>query len=120
MAEPHVQRLLPLHPKDYLILFALVAEDRHGYGLVKDVEHLSGGTVRMDPANLYRSLRRMVRDGLVEETRRPAADPSDARRRYYHLTDLGERVVTAEAERLDRLAAAARAKRLIPRSESAR
>lgn len=117
----NIRSKLPLHPKDYLILFALEAGERHGYGLVKDVEQLSGGTVRIDPANLYRSLRRLERDELVEECEGGDGGDGveDERRRYYRLTGLGLRVVAAEAARLARLADAARARRLIPRSEGA-
>ncbi len=118
MPEPNVQSMLPLSPRDFLILFALVDGERHGYGLVKDVERHSDGTVRIDPANLYRSLKRLMRQGLVEESgRRPAPELDDERRRYYEITDLGGRVLTAEAVRLERLAQAAKAKKLIPQSE---
>jgi DNA-binding PadR family transcriptional regulator len=107
--------LIPLNPRDYLILFALVGEDRHGYGIVKEVEAGSRGGVRLDPANLYRSLKRMTADGLVEEAERPtgADDPSD-RRKYYRITPLGRKVVELEARRLADLTAAARAIELIP------
>lgn len=111
--------MLPLTPRDYLILFALLEEERHGYGLVKDVARLSEGAVRIDPANLYRSLQRMVKHGWVEESsRRPDPERDDERRRYYRISELGRHVLTAEATRLDRLARAARAKNLIPRSET--
>ncbi len=119
--DERIAAMLPLSPRDYLILFALVDGDRHGYGLVKDVERLSEGAVRIDPANLYRSLRRMVKAGLVVESeRRLAALGDDERRRYYRNSELGTRVVAAEAARLNKLAQAARAKKLIPRSEGAR
>lgn len=115
------ESMLPLTSRDYLILFALVDEDRHGYGLVKDVAALSDGAVQIDPANLYRSLKRLGGQGLVEASpRRPDPESDDERRRYYRITRLGERVLAAEAARLDRLAQAARAKKLIPRSETAR
>ncbi len=121
MHPQSLESMLPLTPRDYLILFALLDEERHGYGLVKDVARLSDGAVRIDPANLYRCLRRMVRQGLVEESsRRPDPDRDDERRRYYRITGLGRRVLAAEASRLDRLAQAARAKKLIPQSETAR
>ena len=104
---------LPLHPKDFLILLALAAGDRHGYGLILDLEDLSDGRIRIDPANLYRSIKKLVRDGLVVDAgRRPAED--DQRRRYYAITAEGRRVATAEASRLERLTAVARSRQLIP------
>lgn len=108
--------LLPLNPRDYLILFALVEGELHGYGLVKAVEQESGGDVTMDPANLYRSLKRLTRDGLVTESEEADVE----RRRYYRLTDFGRRVVAAEAARLTRLARSAEAKRLVPTSQATR
>lgn len=111
--------MLPLTPRDYLILFALLDEERHGYGLVKDVASLSDGAVRIDPANLYRSLQRMRKQGWVEESsRRPDPERDDVRRRYYRITEFGRQVLAAEAVRLDRLARAARAKKLIPHSQT--
>lgn len=109
---------LPLHPRDYLILFTLVGGERHGYGIVKDVERESEGEVTLDPANLYRSLRRLIRDGLVRELdRRPAAEADGERRRFFAMTDLGREVLRLEALRLTRLAEAARSRGLVPRRE---
>ena len=108
------EALLPLNPRDYLILFSLVTGERHGYGIVKEVERESRGKVQLDPANLYRSVKRLIRDGLVVEAdRRPAAEVDNERRRYYAITDFGHRVVTLEAARLAELADAARASNLI-------
>ncbi len=113
-----VESQVPMNPRDFLILFSLVDQERHGYGLVKEVERQSEGEVRLDPANLYRSLKRMIKHGLVEESeRKPAADSHDERRRYYAITGFGRQVVTREAARLDKLAAAVRARNLVPESE---
>jgi DNA-binding PadR family transcriptional regulator len=120
MRDRDPKDLLPLHPRDFLILFALVDGDQHGYALVKRVEEESDGEVRMDPANLYRSLRRLERDGLVKELPVRTRDADADRRRMYRLTDFGRRVVAAEAVRVRRLARAAEAKRLIPGQERAR
>lgn len=109
---------LPLAPRDFLILLALAAGQRHGYGLVKDIEELSDGTVRMDPANLYRSLKRLVQAGLVLDLGRRQVELEE-RRRYYGLSDQGRQLAAAEAARVDRLAAVARARRLLPGTESA-
>jgi len=109
---------LPLNPRDYLILFTLLSGERHGYGIVKEVERESRGEVALDPANLYRSLRRLIRDGLVREAgRRSAAHAPGERRRFYDITEAGRQVVTLEAARLARLAESARSKGLLPRRE---
>ena len=108
------QSFLPLNPREFLLLFALVDGDLHGYGLVKAVEQQTDGQVRMDPANLYRCIKRLMRDELVQHVgKRTSADSNDERRRYYGITPLGKEVVKAEAERLDKMAAAARARNLI-------
>jgi DNA-binding PadR family transcriptional regulator len=108
----HVASLLPLQPRDYLILFALVDGPLHGHGILKSLESESGG-VLFDPANLYRSLRKLDRDGLVVETSGDGTDAAGPTRRFYRLTNLGRAVVTAEAERLARLADSARARKLV-------
>ena len=111
--------MIPLNPRDYLVLFSLVGEERHGYGIVKDVERESGGAVRIDPANLYRMIKRMISTGVVEEAdEKPATEAGHERRRYYRVTTLGREVVTLEAARLAELTAAARSRRLIPETES--
>ena len=113
------ESLIPLNPREYLVLFALATDDRHGYGIVKDVERQSSGRVRIDPANLYRAIKRMIATGLVEEAEaRPTDEVGEQRRRYYKITPLGREVVRLEATRLAELTAAARSRRLIPEAES--
>ena len=103
------ESLLPLHPRDYLILFSLTGGERHGYGIVKDVEAESDGGVKLDPANLYRSLRRLERDALIARY----ANDGGGRRQPFGLTDLGQQALSAEAQRLVLLADAARARNLV-------
>ena len=108
---------LPVQPRDFLILLALAGGEVHGYGILKEVDEETGGGVRLDPANLYRALKRMMKDGLVSESaKRAAPDLGDARRRYYGLTEVGSRLVVAEAERLRALTDTALARNLIPQS----
>lgn len=91
---------LPLPQAQFHVLVALTDGERHGYAIMQAVEDSSGGIVRMGPATLYGTLKRLVEQGLAEElARRPAGD-DDQRRRYYRLTGLGQRVCTAEANRL--------------------
>ncbi len=93
----------PMKPTTFLILVALGERERHGYGLVKAIESRAPGT-RVEPANLYRTLRAMKRAGLIaESTRRPDPELDDARRRYFRITEKGLRLARAEAERLSKL-----------------
>lgn len=113
--------LLPLNPRDHLILFSLATEERHGYGIVKDVERTSQGQVKLDPANLYRSIKRMLGQGLVEEAApRPSVDADGERRRYYRITPLGLEVVRLEAGRLAALTDEARLRNLLPGREGSK
>jgi DNA-binding PadR family transcriptional regulator len=98
--NPSVLRHIPLQPRDYLILLTLARGERHGYGMIQLVEERTSGAVRLDPANLYRALKRLIKQGLVQDAgRRSAPDARDERRRYYAITNLGRRVVAAEASR---------------------
>src|SRR5262245_48706775 len=108
-----IAALLPLAPRDYLILFALADGPRHGHGLLKSIETESGG-VLLDPANLYRSLRKLERDGLVTEARDPGTTAAGPARRFYKLTKFGRDVFAAEAARLAHLTDVARARKLVP------
>lgn len=98
----------PLQPRDLLVLSALAERALHGYGIIKAVEEDSGPL--LDPGNLYRVLRRMRRDGWVEETAGDDAEPGDEgdRRRVYRLTRAGRAVLREEVERLDGLLARVR------------
>ena len=117
MATTSPLDFIPLNPRDYLVLFSLTDGERHGYGIVKEVEGQSAGDVRMDPSNLYRSLKRLIQKGLVEESEIRGDQDSLERRRFYSLTLLGRKVVEAEASRLSRLTEAARDRRLISDSQ---
>jgi len=100
------RRHLPLKPVELHILLALAEEERHGYGLVQAIAERSDGVVVLEPGNLYRVIRRLLDDGLVEEAaRRRAPDLADERRRYYRITALGGRVLAAEVRRLQALVA---------------
>src|SRR5947199_8531876 len=96
--ERNPEALLPLSPAVFHILLALVDAERHGYGIMQEIAARTEGAVRMGPGTLYGSIKRMLADGLIEESgerRDPALD--DERRRYYRLTSLGQRVVRMEA-----------------------
>lgn len=98
------ERFLPLPSATLHILVALAGGEKHGYAIMRDVEELSDGHVRMGPGTLYGSVKRMLKDGLIEETaERPDPELDDQRRRYYRLTGLGEQVRSAELQRLEAL-----------------
>jgi DNA-binding PadR family transcriptional regulator len=89
------------------ILMAVADEDRHGYGIIQDVLTSTGGKLKLSAGTLYRSIQRMLEQGLLVETRdRPEDD--DERRRYYRITPLGREVAKAEAQRLQQLVRLAR------------
>ena len=108
------QELLPLRPVDFLVLLMLAPKERHGYGVMQDVLEHTGGHIELEAGSLYRTIRRLGAEGLLEESaRRPAADFDDERRRYYRLTAFGRRVVAAEASRLRSLVRIAESARLL-------
>ena len=110
-----VQAMLPLPPATFHILLALTGEVRHGYAIIQDVETRTNGELRMSAGTLYRSVARMVEQGLIAEVakRRTAAD--DERRRYYRITPFGTSVARAEMRRLTDLVRLAQASGLRPR-----
>lgn len=111
--------LLPLTPAVFQILLALADRERHGYGIMLEIENRTDGKVQLGPGTLYGSIKRMIKDHLIiESAERPDPELDDERRRYYRLTDFGRKVAMAEAERLVNLVSVARAKSLIPESET--
>ena len=109
--------LLPLPPATFHILMSLAESERHGYAIIQDVEARTEGELRLSPGTLYRSIQRMLQQGLiVESRRRPPAPLDDARRRYYRITPLGTATARAEMRRLTQLVRLARARGLTPES----
>lgn len=99
-----IGRFVPLPTAPLHILVALTDGEKHGYAIMRDVETISGGAVRMGPGTLYGSIKRMLADGLIEETEeRPDPELDDQRRRYYRLTALGQQVRGSELRRLEAL-----------------
>jgi DNA-binding PadR family transcriptional regulator len=105
---------LPLTPAVFNILLALADGEKHGYGIMLDVEKNTTGLVPMGPGTLYGSIKRMLTAGLITESaERPDPEMDDQRRRYYRLSGNGQRVLRLEAERLASQVAIARAKNLL-------
>jgi DNA-binding PadR family transcriptional regulator len=99
-----LETFLPLKNNWFYILLALAASEQHGYGIMQQVLDRTDQKVRLWPATLYGTLKRLIETGLIEESdERPAPELDDARRRYYRLTQLGRRVLNAERERLQEL-----------------
>lgn len=110
-----IVELLPLPPATFHILIALADGDRHGYAIIQDIATRTNNTVRLSAGTLYRSVQRMLEQGLLDETKeRPAPDEDDERRRYYRLTEFGAAVARAEARRLTDLVKLAQASGFAP------
>jgi DNA-binding PadR family transcriptional regulator len=116
MVDKHeIDELLPLPPATFHILLAVAGEDRHGYAIIQDVAIRTGGELKLSAGTLYRSIQRMLEQGLLVETsERPAPEEDDERRRYYRITPLGTAVAKAEARRLTQLVRMARARGFAP------
>jgi DNA-binding PadR family transcriptional regulator len=100
---PSPEDFLPLKPHWFHILLSLADQSQHGYAIMQEVLDRTEGKVRLWPATLYGTLKRLIDADLIEEVsvRPPAAD--DERRRYYRMTRFGRRVLTAESQRLEDL-----------------
>jgi DNA-binding PadR family transcriptional regulator len=110
-----IDKHLPLRRVEFHILLSLAAGERHGYGIIRDIE-ARGETSVPDVGTMYRALARMVEARLIEAAaRRPVPDAGDERRNYYRITSMGLRVARAEARRLEALMRAARLGGLLPK-----
>jgi DNA-binding PadR family transcriptional regulator len=108
------RKLDPLPSAAFHILLALAGEDLHGYAIMREVEQQTGGRVRLGPGTLYGSIGTLLEAGLIEELdSRSATDLGTERRRYYHLTSAGLKLMRSEAENLADLLRVARAKRIL-------
>ena len=115
MSVPTAASFLPLPAATFHILMAVADEDRHGYAIIQDVAERTGGALRLSAGTLYRSIQRILEQGLIVETQeRPDPELDDERRRYYRITPLGQAVARAEAGRLAQLLKLARARGLAP------
>ena len=112
MPRKRPEAFLPLKSNWFHILLSLVAGEQHGYGIMQEVLERTDGKVKLWPATLYGSLKRLIENGLIVESgERPAPEFDDARRRYYKLTPLGKQVLDLESQRLRDLVGVLDAKR---------
>lgn len=108
------QKLNPLPSAAFQILLALVDEDLHGYGIMRQVADQTDGRMRLGPGTLYSSIKTLLQAKLIEEIDvRAGANPGDERRRYYRLTSAGRKLVRSEAERIADLLRVARSKKIL-------
>ena len=108
------EEFIPLTPAVFNILLALADSEKHGYGIMLEVEANTNGQVLMGPGTLYGSIKRMLKAGLIEESdERADLEMDDQRRKYYRLTDLGRRTLHMEAERLASQVMIAKAKNVL-------
>jgi DNA-binding PadR family transcriptional regulator len=115
-SSPQPGHFYPLTPAVFNVLLALADGEKHGYAIMQAVNQRNAGGSRLGPGTLYGIIKRLLTDGwIIELDQRPDPTLDDERRRYYRLTDLGQRVASAEAERLARLVFAARKQGLLPK-----
>jgi DNA-binding PadR family transcriptional regulator len=114
VTEKDVAALLPLTPLSFQILLALADGERHGYGIMKEIDRRTKGKMTPATGPLYLAAQRLMDHGLIAESeKRPAPELDDRRRRYYKLTEFGRRVAAAEVERMADLLGVAFEKQLV-------
>jgi DNA-binding PadR family transcriptional regulator len=111
MSDFDPKSFIPLKPQWFHIMLSLASGEQHGYGIMQEVLNRTSGKLRLWPATLYGSIKRLIEAELIEESdERPAPELDDARRRYYRLTALGRRALDAECDRLQELVRTIRVK----------
>jgi DNA-binding PadR family transcriptional regulator len=111
MSDLDPKSFIPLKPQWFHIMLSLASGEQHGYGIMQEVLNRTSGKLRLWPATLYGSIKRLIEAELIEESdERPAPELDDARRRYYRLTALGRRALDAECDRLQELVRTIRVK----------
>ena len=114
MSKADFHKFIPLKTQWFHIMLSLAGGEQHGYGIMQEVLERTSGKVRLWPATLYGSIKRLIDAELIEESdERPAPEQDDARRRYYRLTSLGKRVLHAECDRLNDLVRVIREKQAL-------
>lgn len=118
--EPDPEEFLPLTPATYYVLVSLAEREKHGYAILRDVARRTDRLVVLNVGTLYAALRRLQREGLIDESdERPDPALDDERRRYYALSALGREVLAAEVRRMERAVELAHAVRKLPKPRTA-
>jgi DNA-binding PadR family transcriptional regulator len=118
MLDIDLEKFLPLKTQWFHIMLSLASGEQHGYGIMQEVLERTSGKVRLWPATLYGSIKRLMEADLIaESSERPEPELDDARRRYYRLTAFGRRVLNAECDRLQELVHAIRVKQALGATE---
>ncbi len=113
MMETNPEKLLPLSTTIFHILLVLVDRARHGYSIMKAIDEITNGQVKMGPGTFYGAIKRLLEANLIiESDERPDPELDDERRRYYELTPFGQQVLKAEIVRLSQLIRYAESQRL--------
>ena len=109
-----IESYLPLTPAMFHVLLSLADGEKHGYVISKEIARRTNNEVRLSAGTLYGIIKRLLEDGFIEESdERPDFSLDDERRRYYRMTKQGMALAEAEAERLERVLAMARAKHVL-------
>lgn len=116
MTEKDPRSFLPLTPLAFHALLALADGERHGYGIIREVDERTDGLIKLRTGTLYTLLQRLLDETLIEESDVRPAEDDDSRRKYYRLSTLGRGVVEAEARRLEMLLSDARRKQVLGRA----
>jgi DNA-binding PadR family transcriptional regulator len=103
----------PVTAAMFHVLLSLADGDKHGYAILKEVEEQTNGEVLLSTGTLYGIIKRLLAEGLIVESRQRPAEGEDQRRRYYRLTDEGRQLAVSEAQRMEKMLARARTKRLL-------
>jgi DNA-binding PadR family transcriptional regulator len=112
-----LQRLLPLTPAVFFILFALADGEKHGYAIMQSVSGITDNQFRMGPGTLYTTIQRLLEIGLIKEAESSGSQSDhENRRRYYKLTRTGRAVLAADLSRMESVVRLARDKKLVPKT----
>lgn len=105
MTQQSIQEQLPLTEATFYILLSLTPSKKHGYAIMKDVESISNGRISLGTGTLYGALKRLLDNGWIERIEIESLNQRE--RKAYQLTDLGQKIVSAETQRLQTLASLA-------------
>ena len=101
-----INNLLPLTETTFYLLLSIASGPRHGYAILKDVQHLSSGRITLSTGTLYGAIKRLVEQGWIERFENSEKEENGRPRKEYRLTNLGQQIFKAEFARLQSLVTA--------------